>query len=180
MKNQLFFTLLLLLTSCQTVKWAEKGIYKRHLKYPWIVESICATQYNPVDSVSTVSDFIEGETKFIYDTITINCDSIKNSSTTNKVKVPCPPSKLRVDTFYEKRFVSNTNKVALLLMQKSRDSLKEKYKALEIKASKDYIILKESTNNKIKNKNKHITIISSILGLIAIFFVGKWLIKKYL
>lgn len=179
MKNQLFFTLLLLLTSCQTVKWAEKGIYKRHLKYPWIVESICATQYDPIDSISTTTDFIEGETKFVHDTITIDCDSVKNVSNTTIIKVPCPPSKSRVDTFYKEKFVSNTNKAALLLMQKSRDSLKEEYKALEIKTSEDYIVLKESTDNKIKNKNKHITILSSILSLIAIFFVGKWLIKKY-
>jgi len=118
--------LILFLTSCHTFKWAEKGITKRDNKYPEIVASICVNRFNPIDSVKEITKYLPGEVIYKYDSIQVNCDSLKKANPLKplNVKIPCPPSITRIDTFKKEVLKTVSNKAEIYLLNKSKDSLK--------------------------------------------------------
>ena len=113
--------LLLFLTSCHTFKWAEKGINKRDNKFPEIVASICSSRYNPIDSVREITKYLPGKIVYKYDSILVNCDSLKRLSPNKPltIKIPCPPSILKTDTIFKDREVITSNKGEIYLLNKS-------------------------------------------------------------
>ena len=118
--------LIFLLTSCHTYKWAEKGINKRDQKFPEIIASICSSRYNPIDSIKEITKYLPGEIIYKHDSIRVNCDSLKqlNPNKPLTVKLPCPPSVLKTDTFKKEIFITTSNKAEIFLLNKSKDSLK--------------------------------------------------------
>lgn len=167
MKNQLFILLcsFLLLSSCHSFKWAEKGIIKRDYYHPSIVENICATRYKPIDSVRETIEYIQGATIIETDTLTLPCDPI-----TKVVKVP-GKTKIRVDTFYHGTESIQTNKALENSLRKAKDS------ALTEIVKKQQDISK--FEQKIKTKNKQIAISYSIIGAIILGLIAYVYIKKF-
>lgn len=117
-----FFTVIAIITiaagligffsSCKTEKWAVKKHAVIAHKYPAIPAKYCADHYDNTEYQKDSIVFIEGETVYSQDTITVNCDSVfkhvnfdmfGESPKKHVVRVPCPPCPNRVDTIYRSR-----------------------------------------------------------------------------
>lgn len=97
----------------------------------------CAARYPPNIYDSTRIEMVMGDTQYLYDTVTADCDSllfewaIRNGMAqaalqaldkrVGKIRVPCPPSTHRVDTVKTDRLrqIERTDK--LVAMQKQLD-----------------------------------------------------------
>ncbi len=161
--------LLVFLTACQTLKQDQKRVNKIHNRHPELIQSICTTIYQPKDSIHETIEYIQGATIISYDTITIDCDTVKPGKIT---KIPCPPSKTRVDTFYKDKFEVVVNKAKVDLLTKSNDSLAKVYQD-----SRNKEVQLEA---KINKKNKTILYLSIILGIIAIIIGIKIYLKRFI
>lgn len=140
----------ILFSSCFS---AKKSINKLKNKSPYTLAEYCATVYPCEDSIFIITNYIEGETIFVHDTIQVKCDSAKQI-----IKVPCPPSKHRVDTFYKDKIVYQTDKAKIDLFLKSKDSLINKL-------TKE-ITLKEEFKNRLQKSNKAILITYLLLAVL--------------
>lgn len=169
--KKLLFILLMLLTSCITTKQDRNKLQRISQRHPEVIAEKCASSFNPTDSVYESIVYLPGETKYIDTFVEVNCDSvidalkntnkIKDINTSKiKIKVKCPPS-IR-DTILKYKFVKEVDKASIFLLEKSKDSLST-------------IITQQ--NLKIKNKNRILYIIGSIIGLLAIWFIFKNYIK---
>jgi hypothetical protein len=155
MKPTLLLSLLIILSSCHTLNWAKKGIEKRDIMYPEVVASICASRYNPIDSVKEVIKYLPGQTITKDSFITVNCDSLKKVSPIKiaTFKIPCPSSSFRVDTFFKDVEIKTSNKGQIYLLNKTNDSL---------------FIENNKIQNKLNKRNSQLTkAIASLILLIA-------------
>lgn len=120
---------LAMFTGCLTERKAQKRIVRIHVEQPQVLASACATIYPPLEFTKDSIIFIPGETSWRYDTVEVDCDSvvrigmfIRNDSHTQtgligfdttrlkKVRIPCPPCPIRVDTFYRNTQTQAVNK----------------------------------------------------------------------
>jgi hypothetical protein len=150
--------MILLITSCQTLKIDQKNLSKIDKRHPELIDQICASKYNNTDSVREIIKYLPGQVIFDTNLVYINCDSIiKAKDTTKKVntkKIPCPPNTHKTDTLLKDRFVYTSNDAQERVLIKSKDSLN------------NIVIV---TQTKLKTANKAIRI---IIGLISIGLLG--------
>lgn len=161
MKKTILLALLLCLTSCYTQKWASKKIGKVAYEQPIILAQECLSRFPSKDSIHESIEYIQGATVLNYDTVEIKCDTVQLPS--KIIRIPCPPSKVRVDTFREEKITTEQDQRVEKILTHQIDSLKTQ--TIE-------------SNLKVKNKNKHITILSSILGIIVLLYIIKLYITK--
>ncbi|RYD57302.1 MAG: hypothetical protein EOP56_08305 [Sphingobacteriales bacterium] len=90
--------LLATFSSCYTAQKAGRQVLRAQTTYPLTLASLCGQLYPPKDSVHTELLYLQGETQYMPGEVRyVNCDSGSNKGN-NKVHVPCPPARLRVDT----------------------------------------------------------------------------------
>lgn len=159
MKNQLLLILCLFITSCQTIKWAERGIYKRDSKYPQVIENICANRYKGIDSVRELIEYLPGSLIIEHDTISVDCDSAIKTKT-KIVRVPYYTTIRKVDTIVKDKITYQSNKANEGRLIRERDSV-------------SYIItIQQHDLDKSKKRLKFFYIASAIfiIGLIVILY----------
>lgn len=92
--------IVLALSGCYTRKIATNQVVKAQAKYPDVVAGLCGNFYDPVEWIRDSIVYKQGETIFSHDTVELDCDTVRVEGKSRVVKVPCPPCKDRVDTFY--------------------------------------------------------------------------------
>lgn len=116
---------------CYTQKKATKQVDRAAVFYPGVLAAKCAERFpNTITKDSSFTDYVEGG-EVVGDTVYqyINCDSLisqeKAHNSPDKptyYKVPCPPSRLRVDTFYTTHFLQIEDSVKIYRANALRDS----------------------------------------------------------
>ena len=155
MKN-LFPILLILLSSCYTEKRARIHVNKAHSVHPVVVAEACASLYPVKDSIVIKKEYIQGKSDTLLQFVEVNCDSVIHDTIPGNdriIRMPCPPSIKRVDTFIDHQYhtVENTAKVSELQLK------------LEV-----YRTDLEKLSDKVKDKNsliRKLILITSAMGL---------------
>lgn len=87
-----------------------KRLTNLHVKYPDAGLKVCASLYPAETKVVRSTEYVMGEAVNHYDTVQIDCDSVVasyrgshvatsgNVATSRMVRIPCPPSTVRIDT----------------------------------------------------------------------------------
>lgn len=133
------FGLLVVLSGCNPSKKAAKLFYRGMKIDAPTIYSECGKVAPPLDSQWDSTGFAMGETillepEYIY----VDCDTVVIDSTkpNRVIKIPCPPCKTRVDTFYKyntKQVVNRAKEYALEAENKGLNiELAKKQKALSI------------------------------------------------
>lgn len=128
MMKQLIKILLvtILFSSCYNYKVAKRQIFKAYGKYPSMTAEISSVLFPPKDSTIILTKYVQGKTDTVTQTtIIVNCDSLVSKKkdipllNTSYVKLKCPPSTIRTDTFIDHQYhtVENTAKVFSLNSQ---------------------------------------------------------------
>ena len=119
--------LFLFLTGCYTEKKAGTQIIKAQTHYPDIVASLCGNMYPPLVYTQDSIIYKQGETIVLPGaTVTVDCDSYlqtqQGKPLVKYLAVKCPDSKLRIDTFIQKKYtqVENKSKIAGLTAANSK------------------------------------------------------------
>lgn len=106
----LIVSFFLIFASCSTPSAiANRKFYKSLNIHPQTVYANCGTIAPPVVSKHTYVK--TGVTKLSPNSVVINCDTVRDGVFYPvPVTVPCPPSELRVDTFYNETVIVNNAK----------------------------------------------------------------------
>lgn len=145
------FILSLLVVSLIGCRSASDLVYKAHSKDRGETATACGDLFPVKVEREVETIYVKGETDTIEgETIFVDC-----SETKEVVKVPCPPSYYRVDTFTktEKEVIENTAKVVGLQEQNN-----------------DLI----STNKRLKRQNQQMKgVLALIVALLVLYFFVK-------
>jgi hypothetical protein len=155
---------LFLLSGCYTQKKAGNQMVKAHVEYPVLTSFYC-NQWYPIRWYdSTVVKYIQGETKYLYDTVEVDCDSVVARTTpgTNTVRIPCPPCPTRIDTFYQSSDKQGESTAALQA---------ERYKTQKCNEELQKVI-----NAATKESTRHKTWLL-ITGVLAAYTTGRWILR---
>lgn len=178
MKNILILLSFIFLVSCNTLKKDSKRLNKIDYRHPELVAQKCDDNFTSVDSVHETIRYVKGDPVITYQKVRINVDSliktlpprIENHTDTLFMDVVCPPYEKRIDTVYVDKFMTSTHSANVYLLERHRDSLE-----LEVTEAQHRRLVNE---HKIDNKNRTIIILSSILGLLALWKIFKGYIKR--
>lgn len=120
MKNFIQIVIILILfSSCYTIKTAQKQVIKAHLNYPETTSGFCAETFPVKENVVEKTKFIKGETIVKKDTVTVDCDSVVNDkNTSNKVLIQYETI-YQTDTIFKEKIIEkeNTAKTKSLQLQ---------------------------------------------------------------
>lgn len=163
MKKLLIF-IALLIASCNTLKQDSRKLHRISQRNPELIAEKCKETFNPADSIHESIVYLPGVTKYLDNFVEVNCDSVvKYVKDVKFYKVKCPPSITIRDTIVKDKFIKEVDRASIFLLEKSKDSLSQ---------------VSTEQKTKIKTKNKTITILGSILGLLAIWTLFKGYIKR--
>lgn len=113
--------LLCLLVGCYGPKKARQQVVKAQANYPAVLAKICADAY-PVRVIdSTRTEYLPGQVITKTDTVEADCPP-NASGEVIRVKVPCPPSTNRVDTFMSVQFRQVENTAKIVALEAERDA----------------------------------------------------------
>jgi len=112
---------IMLLSSCYTVKVAEKQSIKAKVHYPEKVAELHSVWFPFAEIIRDSIIYKNGDTTWRYDTVTVDCDSVisatkKNVSSGKRhiVNLACPPCPIvNADSIFYYRIVIQENKAAL-------------------------------------------------------------------
>lgn len=173
MKKLLLLIPLIFIVSCNTLKNDKKKVAKIDARHPVLIAEVCAKNFKSIDSIREVIKYIPGEPTIKIEKVRVNLDSlirtIPPDTITRFIDIICPPSLIRIDTVLSDKTITSTHSANIYLLEKTQDSLH-----LVIINQKGEIITKD---NKISKKNKHILILTSILGLLGLGFLVKLYLK---
>ena len=106
---------------------ATKKLAKIDLQQPQVQAKFCASKYPPVIYDSTRFYYIQGEDIVQFDTILVDCDTVK---VTKVIKTPIKV-KVRVDTIRSVQVKTVENKAAIIGLQDDLTKMEQKYKKAE-------------------------------------------------
>lgn len=193
MRNRIILLhILLLLFGCNTAKQAEKretkamaAVATAYYKYPTPFTKLISQMF-PVKGTSTAitTELIKGDPVIEYRYTDYNIDSLAAalkcpdstvSRASKTVRVPCPGSEKRVDTFRSQRMDSFEDTKRIVALQLDLDQLNDMNKALQIENGKQAAQIKAMT----EDRNKWRTWFWYALGIAVVYLVIK-LIRFYL
>lgn len=168
MKPQIkFFACILavLLSSCYTSRVARKQVIKAQTNHPEIVASACALWYPPKDSQVISTQYIQGATDTLLQYVEIECPSIHDTTpgAVQKIKVPCPPSTHRVDTFVDHQYHYQENTAEV-------ESLSSRIR--------DYEYGKATLETKLSAKQKTIRYLTALVSAFALSWVVFFFLRR--
>lgn len=167
--KKLIIILLITFSSCISLRRDQIKLEKINQRHPEVIAEKCSEIYIPIDSIIETIRYVPGETVYIDNFAEVNCDSmikyVKDTNVTKKVKVKCPPSTITRDSVFTHTETVKTNKAAIFLLQKSKDSLTK---------------VSIEQKQKIKVKNKYLAILGSIFGLLILWTIFRNYIKTTL
>lgn len=148
------------MSSCYTARTAERQVDKAHHKYPAVPAKFCAERFPPLDSISIITEYIQGEDivytdtlverNYILDTLTLTKYITKTVKTT--------------DTLRDTKYVQQENKAMLVLKDRKIKELTEQV-----------ITLTHSRNS----WRKWALVLAGILALYVLFrFIKLYVFKK--
>jgi hypothetical protein len=104
-----------MVASCYTAKKATKEVVKAQTIFPKVVRNACANYYPGTDSVSREIIYSPGRVDTFDNYVEVDCgnyfiDSVLIHDTIPKiVRAKCPPSTVRVDTFFDRNYHTITD-----------------------------------------------------------------------
>lgn len=170
MKPQIkFFACILavLLSSCYTSRVARKQVIKAQTNHPDIVASACALYYPPKDSQVISTQYIQGATDTLLQYVEVECPNLHDTipGPVQKIKVPCPPSTHRVDTFIDHQYHYQENTAEV-------ESLRSRIL--------DYEAGTASLETQVSTKEKTIRYLGGLLAAFALSWIVYFLIRRKL
>lgn len=155
----------LLLSSCYTSKVAKKQVIKAQTNHPAIVASACALYYPPKDSQVINTQYIQGATDTFLQYVEIECPATNDTTpgAVQKIKVPCPPSTHRVDTFFDHQYHYQENTAEV-------ESLRSRIL--------DYEAGTASLETKLSTKEKTIRYLGGFLAAFALSWVVYFFMRR--
>ena len=103
--------IIFLASGCYTQKRAKKQVAKVQALHPGVLMNSCSLFYPPKIHDSIITEYIQGETEYFFDTIKVNCDSVvkanrngNNLAVSNIIDKYIKVPKLRVDTLYDHQY----------------------------------------------------------------------------
>lgn len=162
MRNFLLLFAIVSLSGCYTQKKAGNQMVKAHVEYPVLTSFYC-NQWYPIRWYdSTRIEYIRGEVDYIHDTVTVDCDSAlkeaKSTGNVGKIKVPCPPCPVRVDTIVTYREKQGESTAALEHERQKLIACQQGIDDLNKKATKRRVYL-------------------LITGVLALYTVVRWVVR---
>jgi hypothetical protein len=135
------FIISILFSSCYNYKVAKRQIFKAYGKYPSMTAEISSVLFPPKDSTIILTKYVQGKTDTITQTtIVVNCDSLVSkkkdipSLNTSYVKLKCPPSTTRIDTFIDHQYHTVENTAKVFSLNSKLQDLKEQLIVTETKS----------------------------------------------
>jgi len=114
-------------SGCTSERWAVRKIGKVVAYQPAVFAREAANRIPARIIDSTRVEYREGKAVYHVDTVTVDCDSILHqfagvgNMITKTVRVPCPPSYIRTDTFYVNHYRVTVDQGALNAATLERD-----------------------------------------------------------
>jgi len=118
-------------SGCTSERWAVRNIGKVVAYQPAVFAREAANRIPARIIDSTRVEYREGKAVYHVDTVTVDCDSFLIASKSRelnptvskmeRVRIPCPPSYIRTDTFYVNHYRVTVDQVALNAAVLERD-----------------------------------------------------------
>ncbi len=119
--------MLLGMGSCYTARTAERQVDKAHHKYPEVPAKFCSERFPPLDSISIVKEYIQGEDIVYTDTLVERNYTLDTLILTKYITKTVKTT----DTLRDTKFVQQENKSLLLFKDSEIKGLTEKVITLE-------------------------------------------------
>lgn len=156
--------ILILLSSCYTVKKAQRQVIKADMNYPEMFTAYALKAYPTKDSIIEKIKVVKGADIIKYDTVKeIDCDSIVNDTIIDNKVLIRYKTIYRTDTIetIKKVFKENTSKVTNLNLQINR-------------LEKEKENLKNQLNYETNTKKKYRNWLIGLILLVSVYLVGRF------
>ena len=144
------------MSSCYTARTAERQVDKAHHKYPAVPAKFCAERFPPLDSISIITEYIQGEDIVYTDTLVERNYMLDTLILTKYITKTVKTT----DTLRDTKYVQQENKALLVVKDAEIQEL-----------SKEVVVLNQSRNSWRKW--------TLVLGVLLVSYVLFRIIKLY-